>query len=101
MVRWDYTLDFTHFYHNDDLTIKEKGEMVSKKINRVLKKYLDWDNNRDHFDFELDDIQDAMMNITGHVGTCTERSVYTEEFNEWMDALYDWCDSNRVWIKTR
>ncbi len=24
-----------------------------------------------------------------------------EEFNYWWDTFYDWCDSHRVWVRTR
>lgn len=100
MNNWKHTLNFKYFYHNDELSIQQKGELVEKEIQKVLKSKLDYEDMYT-FDMCLSDIADTFLSITGWEDEVSGDVTETEEFDIRMSELYDWCDDNRVWVVTR
>lgn len=92
MPNWKYTIACSSFWHDDSVSVPEKGERLAKLLHsKVFKHYRD--------DWELEEIIESFECITGleEVGV-TE----VEEFDDWLTALYNWADrDHRLWIKTR
>ena len=80
MSNWKYTINLSEFYHDDNLTINEKGKRIVEisKYFRIIK------------DAELENILFLFNDVES-----------IEDFDEIMNYFYDWADINRVWIKTR
>lgn len=64
MSNWKHTLDFSYFYHNDEVATSRKGELIEKEIQKVLKKYLNYEDAY-RFDTNLADIADMFLCTTG------------------------------------
>ncbi len=92
MPKWNNTIDVSSFYHNDELTIPEKGVLISSAIQRAVKDYEDTDK----YGFEILDVVEQFKEITGYEDVTEE-----EEFNEIMSGFYDFCDCFRIWVKTK
>lgn len=75
---WAERLDVKDIFHNDEVTIIEKRDVIVQRI-RALKSYDD--------DAEL---------IADELAQATE----IDDFDEWWDAFYDWADKRRVWVAT-
>lgn len=89
MPEWKQTLDFSPWYHDEEISIPEKGKLVAKTICRVIKDYEE--------DYTLSEIID-MLNYCN--GVPEEGYTEVQDFADRMADLYDWADSNRVWIVT-
>ena len=102
--RWKYTLNFRLFWNNDEMMIEEKGKRVCKEIYRVFpQSNLDsemYGKDHPHISFsdilELEDMAEGFNNITGYGDVSP-----IEEFDNWLESLYNWADSNDVWVATR
>lgn len=78
---WKYKVDFNKFW-DSKLPISEKGWLSVHELNKIEKHFPD--------DYDLHDIIDQF-----------EYSIETiDDFDYVMSELYDWADSNKVWIKT-
>tara|TARA_Y100000310_G_scaffold170132_1_gene170288 strand:+ start:348 stop:638 length:291 start_codon:yes stop_codon:yes gene_type:complete len=89
--KWKYKLNLAHFYHNEDITVEDKGKIISKQLQGL------WDANIElQDDWDLEEIIQAMDCITGYGDTTP-----TEEFDDWMEQLYNFADAWGVWITTR
>ena len=86
MTQWKYELDFSEFYHSDDITIEGKGKMASDCI---------------HYLFVMSYSCDTTLQriLTGF-SSIVETDMVEQDFNTMMRQLYDWADDNSVWIKT-
>lgn len=105
MSNWKYTLDIKDVWQDTKIPIKEKGKIIASLIKHTFpKSWLNWDS--DDYDEDLDDIVEALDNITGYDGVSP-----VEEFNEWMAELYNygdqevapfrqWPTNKMAWIKT-
>jgi hypothetical protein len=93
MATWDATLNFKDFYHDDELSIAEKAERVSKAIIARFAKILDSDS--DIFDEDLDSLVLDFSNLSAY------GRAEASHFDNIMSDLYSWADYNRVWIETR
>ncbi len=91
MPNWKHTVDCSEFWHDDSVPISEKGKKLATLLRiKVFKHCPD--------DWQLEEIIESFECITGCPGEFTE----TEEFNGWLEELYDWADrDHRLWIKTR
>ena len=86
MANFKYQLDLAPIWNNDDLSIESKGKAIASLIQKKFSKMLDYDG--DSYDDQLDDIVQAFENITGYDDTSP-----VEEFDTWMDELYNWGDN--------
>lgn len=95
-MSWLYTIDVSDWYHRDELSMSEKGTRMANVLKVQLHRMLDGKDER-NFDSELEEIIEAFENITGY-----DDVTDVEEFDEWMEVLYNWGDSgNTLWINTR
>lgn len=82
MSRWKHKVDVSDVFHNDTLTLSEKSQVIAARLARFTADDDTW------LDELLEELCDA-----GHEGDMT-----------WFDAtwsgIYDWADSERVWIDT-
>lgn len=86
MANWKYKLDISNIWHNEELPIEEKGKEIAKKIRATFPaEWLDFES--ESYDEELEGIVEAFENITGYDG-----AEPVEEFDDWMETLYDWAD---------
>jgi len=84
MGKWLYQLDFGDFYNDDNISIKEKGVLVASEIKKMPFRELDC--------FCGDDLEDHIEYFE-----CVEN---VNEFDEYMNSLYDMADKYRIWINT-
>lgn len=86
MANWKYKLRISHIWNNEDMPIDEKGKAIAKVMRQVFKS--SWLDELDpDFDEELDMIVHGFEDITGYDGTSP-----VEEFDDYMESLYDWAD---------
>lgn len=86
--QWYYVLDVSDvFYHGDD-----DGEILFAAARAVAKKVEQWQNAMFPLSGELEELADELVDAAS--------AEDIEWFNQVWDALYDWADANRVWIKT-
>ena len=82
MRRWEHIVNVTGPFHND-LSFKEKRDMIVA-VFKGLPHY-----DEDDCDSDLWWILDELADTRDE-----------DEFDTVWDGLYDWCDSNSVWIET-
>ena len=86
MANWKYKLNISNIWNNESLPIEDKGKMIASEIRKVFPN--DWlDFESESYDQDLDAIVFALENITGYDGVLP-----VDEFNNEMEALYDWAD---------
>ena len=91
MRNWKYKLNFSTFYHDDSISVEDKGKIISKQLQGL------WDTNIDlQDDWDLEEVIQMMDCISGY-DDCTP----IQEFDNWMEQLYNFADAWRVWIITR
>ena len=95
MANWKYTVDFSKFWNDENISVPDKGKLAAKQIRKAFpKSWFDFTSN--DYDSEIDEIAEAFEHITGY-----DDVTPTEEFDNWMKALYDFADYNHTaWIKT-
>lgn len=95
MTNWKYVVDLSGFW-NSDISIEKKGKLVSREIRKTFPS--NWfDLTDEDYNEELDDIAEAFENITGFDNVSP-----VEEFDGWMEELYNFGDQNKTaWIKTK
>ncbi len=91
MPQWKARLELGDVYQSgrgawDDSNIHELGTEIARRIRAQLARLMD---------FALEDIAEAFECITGF-----DEVTPIREFDQWMAELYDWADSNQVWINT-
>jgi hypothetical protein len=91
---WNYCIDLRNFYHNDDLTIAQKGELMRFSLNLFVK-------NQPEISYK--DVKYKTLDLLyeydldpKYFATVTDM----DEFNSLMDRLYDLGDDYRIWICT-
>ncbi len=85
MSNWKFSLNFKPFW-NTDISIEEKGRMVSACVKQEVPSiWMDW--NSQDYDEDLANVVEAFENITGYDDVSA-----VEEFDNWMDGLYNWGD---------
>ena len=82
MPEWKHTLTFKPWYHDDRVSITNKGKLVSEQL-KLLKRSYPYD---EEFGLIIEDFVDVET---------------VEQFDQAMMDLYDWCDVNRVWVVTQ
>lgn len=87
MKNWKHTIDFNSFWEDEDITVKQKGELAVTKLKPLLKHYPD--------DSELEEIIEQFECICD-----CDTFTALNDFDERMHSLYDWADDNNVWINT-
>lgn len=93
---WDNTLNIADIYHNDDIEISEKAKLIAKRLRKLYKSFDDIvDFETEVYDPEIDDI------IEDFASYAEEGIDGVEEFDNIMEALYDWSDFHkRLFVKT-
>lgn len=81
---WAHTIDLRHVFHNDEMPFAAWRDSVVRII-RASK----WVKGADEFG-KLVEAVDGLAHAED-----------AEEFNGWLDELYDLADYDRVWITTR
>jgi len=99
MANWKHTLDFKPFWNNDEIDIKAKADFVVKELKRLQRHFLE--------DLDLELIIEDFEDVGGdceppETSETSETSEFTitEDFDARMYELYDWADSNLVWVST-
>jgi hypothetical protein len=92
MRKWKHRIEFRHFWDNDEISIEEKGKLASKAIKR-LEKHLTEDEW-----YDLEEIAEQFENVSD---SDDDDFTVEDDFNARMSDLYDWADSNDVWVSTR
>jgi hypothetical protein len=87
MRTWKHTIKFTHFWDCDDIDIFKKAKLAADSVKLIQRSFQD--------DVELDNIIDDFNDIAKGDG---QEAI--SEFDNVMYILYDWADSNDVWVKT-
>ena len=88
MRNWKYKINVANFYHDDELTIKQKA----KKMKLVINSFIEH-NIKDEY---------SEIYVNGQYLAMDFSDVKcVENFDDVMERLYDWSDENGVWIETR
>ena len=82
MPEWKHTLTFTPWYHDDRVSIGNKGKLVAEQLKLLTRSF----PHDEEFGLIIDDFEDVQS---------------IAEFDEAMSGLYDWADVNRVWVVTQ
>lgn len=91
MRKWKYTIQAKYFYHDNSLSIQEKGKLMGAAIERLPLSKIDL-----MCGYDLEDLAERFKNITGYDGITP-----VEEFDEYMTELYDIADASDIWIVTK
>ena len=87
MTNWKHTVDFSKFWDDKDIDVKEKAVKAALELKKILKHFED--------DCTLEEIIEDFESVgKGEVEECLSA------FDNTMCILYDWADSNLVWVKT-
>lgn len=90
MSKWKYIINVTSFYHDNMLSIEEKGKKMAKAI-----KHLPLDKIEMCCGDDLEDLAERFEHLNGN-----EEVTPIEEFDYQMDELYDMADRYGIWIET-
>lgn len=104
MNKWKYQFQMKDLLSdsNDQSLAQIIGSTIATRLNAFRERHKEFED-----DFELDDIigaLDAINTVEQWESLCAEEdSTWSDlppinELNEWLSPLYDWCDSNRVWV---
>jgi hypothetical protein len=80
MSRWRLTLDVADVFHDESLTIAQKGTVIAHRIQRHR-----WADENDY----VCDLADQLAQQTN-----------ADDFDVIWDAIYDEADRDRVWVRT-
>lgn len=87
MVRWDYEIDIKEEWKKTkekEMSISDLCNVIISKIETKLKKI-------DSFDKE-DLLEEFKM-------LAEDMNADVEDFDELWDQFYDFCDTNRIWVR--
>lgn len=90
MAKWDHILNVKCFYHDDSISIEEKGKLMAAAIKRLPLHKIEL--------YSGDDFEDVMYQFEDITGD--EDTTPIEEFDEIMNTLYDMADRYNIWIDT-
>ena len=82
MNRWKHKVDVSDVFHDDDLTLGEKAQTIATRLARFT----------GDDDTMLDELLEELCDA-GHEGD-------VRWFDSTWSGIYDWADSERVWITT-
>jgi hypothetical protein len=88
MTNWKHTANFKPFW-DADISVEEKGIKAAEALERLKRYFPD--------DSPLADIIEDFKYCTGDGEDFTP----TDDFDARMFDLYEWADSNLVWVKTQ
>lgn len=83
MSEWAYRIDISDFFHDEALTTNEKAKRIATRFRIRLGRKPVWEDEIEGLLEELEDQTDA------------------DEFDDVWNCIYDWCDAERVWVRTR
>jgi len=83
MANWQETINLVDVFHNDDMAFEDRRDIIVRRL--LDSRWLTNPNRRMGIDF-----------VVTNLGQSED---YTE-FNEWWNELYDYADSDLVWIAT-
>ena len=114
--KWKYEIDLSGFWKKDwnNSNAHEVGALVADRVRALINKYEVFQGNWTLEEFmegfessictqeEADSINQDTSEYCDMYNKQDEYWEITpiEEFDELMKGLYDWADTNRVWIKT-
>lgn len=85
----------------DDLTPEQVVE-IYRRLHAALKAGVPahWlDHGSEQFSFDLDELMDEFGQATPESFQLgDEKLLPVDELNDWLERLYDWADSRRVWL---
>ena len=84
MPNWKLTLRFTPWFRDEDMPIEEKGKSAASAL-RIFAK------NK-----AVELIEDDLLLLAENFETVTD----VEEFDDFMEELYDMADLERIWVVT-
>lgn len=82
---WKHTLDLRDIFHSDAHSFTNRRDIIVARIKRSPF----WDAEG-LAGYDLCEIAEELSDARD-----------TDEFDRWWNDFYDWCDANRVWVKTR
>lgn len=88
MGKWKHTVNFKWFWDVDDYTIDEKAKHAASELEKLLKHY-EGDDTLEEIISDFKDISSDDVPAKIH------------DFDSIMYNLYDWADSEKVWVKTQ
>ena len=91
MRNWKYRVELGSFYHDDAISIEQKGKLVATQIKLAHLTKIDT--------MMGDDFEDVIDHFNS-VAECEETTA-VEEFDEAMEQLYDMADTYDIWINTK
>lgn len=95
MRRWKYTIHFRDIILNKELSPWEAAEQLGERLRAFYNDHESWLKD----DSDYIDLMEFFEE--GHVNTvypwCPVFTV--EDFDSALSDLYDWCDSNNVWVE--
>lgn len=106
MNKWNATLDVSDVWNENnekvcsgDITIPEMNKFLTMIISRI-KKLPMYQTFEDSDNTASEDLNYIIMDLEELKDLGEKFEDPIKEFNEIWTAFYDWCDYNRVWIKT-
>jgi hypothetical protein len=91
MTKWIYKLDFSSFYQDDNISVEDKGKMISKQLQQLIDTTPVLKDN-----WDIEEIINMFDIISGY-----DDDSQVEVFDNWMEQLYDFSDAWRIWIVTQ
>lgn len=85
MASWNYTLKLADIFRNEDMTFEESRDEIGRRIKKAVfykKAVADGDY----------DLESIVIDIE-----CADS---VEEFDDYWEEFYNWCDDARVWVAT-
>lgn len=106
MKSWEHILDLSGSYYTkewNDSNVSELGKIVAKKLVVLISHHFKDDYTIEEISENFNRIcteEDADIINSDNLEFYSWDIIPIEEFDECMRGLYDWADSNRVWVKT-
>lgn len=88
---WDGTVKIKHLFENLDSDSDTYEQDIAKAANKIAEIFIN-QFGEDHPLFGLD------MSLTIEAMRDAKESE-EEDFNWWLENIYDWCDYHRIWVE--
>jgi hypothetical protein len=96
---WEKRVDIKSIIDRDiDNTSEENAAAVANEIARLLRSKLGDYLEGEKLDFELLEIVEGMEALRPDSYADDPSFTALEDLNNMLDGLYDWADTNRVWM---
>lgn len=89
MARWNKTIDFKSFWHDEDLSLSQKADKIADQL------YAFYKANPEYYNVaSIDAIADDFK------AYAQRDDDDPDAIDDILDDMYDWADGNSVWIAT-